>query len=512
MSNRKLENMNDTDFEAMLENSISEYPPEDIIAEVTPWKKSIKRVLIGMALNTITLNFFCLNYILPAIGMILLLLGFRTLRHENKWFGSCFVIAVLRSVCFFPALILNTTIYQADFYSSGFTSVLNIVHMLLCFLMFICLWRGFLSVQRKAELTPHAGSGFALVVWYVLVCLLAWIQYSGWLLSIPMIIGYYFIIRNLYKLSKELHEAGYVIQTAPIKISDCCLVLTVSFALLVGISCGYLFGNRYPMEWTPVDSEEHGDAEDIKEQLLRLGFPDYVLNDLTAEDIAACEGAVQVVADVIDEPVNDGRVVVTKQKNGDYIKFFRETVFYVKELRITGVGVQIPGEKERWMIFHHFLWTTNPGFFGTESIQLWPVYRDISEAWVSAGNVTGRVLYDDDGTSFASGYDFLGTKTFTSNSIFFGEQSSTDVFATFSMPQNGQNHRGYIAYPVDELQDGYLVSSWFNYTHQRTWMQYPVMTAMQSRIAYGRNKAGAFMTVQDALQFRPDEKDIELIN
>lgn len=43
----------------------------------------MNRILFGMALCAITLNFWCLNYILPAIGTVLLLLGFRTLRRKT---------------------------------------------------------------------------------------------------------------------------------------------------------------------------------------------------------------------------------------------------------------------------------------------------------------------------------------------------------------------------------------------------------------------------------------------
>ena len=88
---------NEKEFDTVLESAVSELPPEDIVAEVTPWKKSIHRVLIGLALSSLTLNFLCLNYILPAIGMILMLLGYRTLKKENGWFRGCFLLTLLRS-------------------------------------------------------------------------------------------------------------------------------------------------------------------------------------------------------------------------------------------------------------------------------------------------------------------------------------------------------------------------------------------------------------------------------
>ena len=82
--------------------------------------------------------------------------------------------------------------------------------------------------------------------------------------------------------------------------------------------------------------------------------------------------------------------------------------------------MRLAGEREQWVLIHHFLWTEDPGFYGTESIQLWPVYRDIPEGWAEAGEVTGRVLYSRDGREYAAPYFSLGVQTFTSDSIFWG--------------------------------------------------------------------------------------------
>lgn len=510
---RDHERENDTAFDAFLENAVPELPPETIVAEVTPWKRSTNRVLTGIAFTTITLNFWCLNYILPAIGTILLLLGFRSLRRENRWFGCCFAVSVLRAACFFPSLVLNTTILQGAVYAS-IGPVLTASNLLLVFTQFVCLWRGFLSVQKKAGLPPRAGGAAALILWYALMCLLASAQYSGLFIAGFMLVGYILILRSLYQLSKELDEAGYAIRTAPVKTTDRCVVISLAALLLAGIVCGYLFGGSYPMEWSARDPAEHSGVEELKADLERLGFPAYVLNDLSAEDIAACEGAIQVVVDVTDEPVNEGRAEITEYGSGNHRHFVQDTVYDVKELRITGVGVQVPGERDRWIIFHHFLWTTDPGFYGTESIQLWPVYRDISEGWHAAGNVTGRVLYDGNGETFAADYYFLGPQTFTSSSIFWGSQSNTDVFAAFSMPRSGHDHRGYVAYPVEAAKDGYIISSWFNYTHQRSWMQYPAVTAMEKRMTSSLSwrDSRPFKTIQDALQFYPTDEGTELIN
>lgn len=48
-----------------------------------------------------------------------------------------------------------------------------------------------------------------------------------------------------------------------------------------------------------------------------------------------------------------------------------------------------------------------------------------------------------------------------------------------------------------------------NYTHQSSWFQYPVVTAMEKRMTSAWNRAGVFQTVQDALQFHPLEEGAE---
>ncbi|MFR8166618.1 MAG: hypothetical protein ACLU8D_12140 [Enterocloster sp.] len=108
--------------------------------------------------------------------------------------------------------------------------------------------------------------------------------------------------------------------------------------------------------------------------------------------------------------------------------------------------------------------------------------------------MTGQVLYENDGTRYQSPYYFLGSQTAVSDTVFWGRQENTDVFAAFSMPRQGDAWSGYVAYPACELQDGYIISSWFNYTHQRSWFQYPVMTAMEKRMSNGWNRAGAFIS------------------
>lgn len=510
MCDRPWETMTDADFEAMLARSVPDVPPEEIVAEVTPWRRAMNRILFGMALCAVTLNFLCLNYILPAIGTVLLLLGFRALRQENRWLGGCFAITVIRAAYFFATLILNTTILQSAVFTPAVTTALTAVNAVLLLALYFCFWRGLLAVQKKAGLPAQTGGALALIVWYALVCVLAAVHYTGWIVPIAMLVGYGCILRSLCRLSGALDEAGYAIAPQPVRVTDRCLVLVLAAALLIGGALGYLFGSSYPMDWQPADASTQAQTEATRQQLLDLGFPEAVLNDLTPEDIAACGGALRVVTKTEDYPVNDGRNVLWEAYNEKNERYYvQDTVYDVKELRLTGVAVQLPGERETWMVFHHFLWTTDPGFYGTEAIQIRPAYRSIPEGWSAAGDVTGRVLYDRGGQTFAAPYASFGARTFTANTILWGEQTNTDLFAAFSLPRHAEHARGYVAYSTTEALDGNILSSGEYYTHQQSWLQYPVVTAMEKRLTAAWGDTGAFRTVQDVLQFDPVDEAAE---
>lgn len=506
MCDRPWETMTDADFEAMLARSVPDVPPEEIVADVTPWRRAMNRILFGMALCAITLNFLCLNYILPAVGTVLLLLGFRTLRRENRWLGGCFAVTAIRAVYFFATLVLNTTILQSAVFTPAVTTALTAVNAVLLLALYFCFWRGLLAVQKKAGLPAQAGGALALIVWYALVCVLAAVQYGGWVVPIAMLVGYGFILRSLYRLSGALDEAGYAITPGPVRVTDRCLVLVLAAVLGIGGALGYLFGGSYRMNWQPADTSKQTQTAAIRQQLLDLGFPEAVLNDLTPEDIAACDGALRVVVETEDYSVNDGRNVLWEAYNEKHERYYvQDTVYDVKELRLTGVAVQLPGAQETWRVFHHFLWTTDPGFYGTEAIQIRPAYRSIPEGWSAAGDVTGRVLYDRDGQTFAAPYASLGAQTFTANTVLWGEQTNTDLFAAFSLPRHAESARGYVAYSAAGVQSGYLLNSWCNYTHQQSLLQYPAVTAMEKRMTSAFGNTGAFYTVQHALQFFPED-------
>lgn len=470
--------MNGQEFDWSLIHSLPELPPRDVVQEVTPWRNALSRILWGLALNSITFQIFKLQYILPAVGVLLMLLGFRTLRRENDWLRACFVLAALKVAFRFWDLLMNTTIYRLD------TQVTYLLLLLDSFLMLaicFCLWRGLRAVFKKAGQPPRTGAAGALLLWYLLLYGLVLIQYSGWLLSLVWVIGFICLLVSLKKLSKTMDEVGYAIEPAALRLSDRGLVLGLLALLLVGGLCGYLFGGRYAMDWQPVDAAEHSQVTELKTQLTELGFPEEVLNDLTAEDIAACAGALQVVCDTIDQV--DG----------------------TENMRFTSVAVQLSEQQNTWIIFHHFLWLQEPGFHGADCVQI------TSYSYLrNGGNLDitgGRVLCERNDASYTASYAYLGYESYVTQG--FWPSACSDIFATLSLPRDGEHCRGYVSYAVRLRQNDWDVDSWITYTHQKSWLQYPACSAMEKCMQEGWNQ-GVFNSLQDALQFYSTENGIHM--
>ncbi|MBR5534774.1 MAG: hypothetical protein IKU62_08010, partial [Ruminiclostridium sp.] len=402
------ESMTEREFDLLLETALPEVPPADVVKWVNPWRTAMDRILVGVAFQGITLRFLLLQYILPAIGSVLLLLGFRSLRRENLWFRLCYVISCLNLVLTMVTLVANGTLYGGDVnrFLVGYTVPWVAVDLVQLF----CFWLGFRAVRKKAGLEPGAASAFALFLWNAVICWLA-LQEVG---NMPLLLGgvilvlYLCILRCLWTLSTQLDEAGYAVQAAPVRVEDHVVVKVLAGILTVGLVIGYAFFDSYPMEWTLAEEAAH---QEMKDHLVDMGAPVQVVNDLTEEDLLACEGATEVLVEQEFHPVNPGREVETMEGSVRY----HSTVYDVEELQMTHVAIRL--EEDVWKIIHHFQWVVDPGFRGTENIQFWPAYRD-SEGWISDGEWTGQVLYDLDGQTYTATFYRMEEETYSGVSMF----------------------------------------------------------------------------------------------
>ena len=204
--------------------------------------QALTRVLIGMTLTGLTLNVLCLNYILPAIGMVFLLVGLRALRRENAGFKGGYVIAILRTFYITVWMILDTTIYADVLTGTTAAVVLTLFNLVIVLAQVVCLWSGLKALRQKAGFEAKCGAAAALIVWNVVLCALGVMNWSGWIVfGIIMIVLYIIIMRRLFALAGELDNAGCTITPVPVKVKDWQLVLSLAVLLAAGMACGYAF-------------------------------------------------------------------------------------------------------------------------------------------------------------------------------------------------------------------------------------------------------------------------------
>lgn len=478
MSNQKQDSTENQYLDKLLEGVLTELPLEnDVVREITPCRKAMNCVIIGLALSTFTLNFLGLNYILPAIGIVPMLLGFRSLRWENHGFKACWIISIIRSVYIFLWLIMNASVWQKTILESHIFKTFNYIQIGILLLLIICLRAGFSSVQKKAGIKQNTVSITVLILWFILLYGFREYLGSGWDSVVVFLILYALLIPGLYSLSSELDDAGYVIVAAPVRISDKAVMLGISIVLALGLATAYIFFSKYPMQWTPVSAASKDEAQAVKSHLMTLGAPATVVEDLTEEDLLDCTDAVRVIVQENDHLMDR------------------------HDLRIINIAVELPGSHEARKIINHFQWNVEVPFCGTEAIQFGPEYRDYRE-WRMEGIPSGRVLYDD-GKTYTAPFYSIGRYTHVSDTLFWGKSVYNFPFAVaeFSFPNGKENYRGYVSYKVVDNNDGQDDDSWINYVHQKSWLQYPVQTAMDYKLGLSETSYfDVFNIVHDELQ------------
>lgn len=417
-------------LDVLLTQEAGELPPPPVVDEaITPWKRAIYRIVWGIGLTTCTLNVWIVKDLMVAVGTVLLWLGFRALRRENRCFTACWVISLIEAAFQFAGFILNATIWVSE----QPLSWLSYSGLMLPLIQYICLWQGIIEVRRRAGQPAEARAAGALIWFYLVLAALALLNVQGLIIVGALLVVYILILRSLSKFAHLLDEAGYQVQPAPVRVSDRSIWITWFAALLVCISAATLLFGRYPMEWTPRPEGEQAGLEEIRSHL-----------------------------------------------------------------------VELPGRQ--WKIIHHFQWQVQPKYRTTECIALKSAAHTGVEGVHMEGTVTGRLLYDKDGTTYLGDYYRLEEEVFATNSIFWSPTEKHLFMALFSIPLGGENCRGYLTYPMSAGENSKILQSWMNYTHQVGFWNYPLMTAEEYE-KLGIWRSGSFQTAQASINWISEETE-----
>ena len=470
--------------ERLMDFDVSALPEEEQVL-TSPWQHLAGRLLWGLGLTTITLNFLYLDLILPAIGMILLVQAFRPLRRENRWLRLCHILAwTLCGMQLVSFALQGTLLPETEqFVALEVPAGLAVVAVWLVF--YVALWRGLLAVGRRAgQEHPSAPGVVMLMVWYgVLMALaLTGVEQVGWLAFALIVVIYVLVFRSLYKTLQFFEENGYVLQPLQHRVSDRALTALWLAAVAAAIALALTFGTRYPMDWQERSADEQAGYESVAENLRTLGLPEDMVADLTGEDLSALAGAERVLL---------GRREVFETDDGG-------------KLLCRSAAIQVPGE-EHWVVVQHFMWQEMPRCRRTEALQITLPYEEYFPNNIplfAADEMLParvRLLYDEDGETFT----VLPALEPMTAATWYGGNEYTTRYAAWSLPRRGEAARGYLIYGLYRLDDASIVDV-SEYVHNQLTV-YPYLSARQ----YGANgfwgDNAKFRTMQYQMYFHYDD-------
>ena len=230
------------------------------------------------------------------------------------------------------------------------------------------------------------------------------------------------------------------------------------------------------MEWVVKEASMEEKTVSISEDLRDIGFPDDILSDLNAEDILACEGASQVIVETKEDQMG---------------------------LKMTGIAVKVVENGSVWHIFHHFSWSGEYEFYGTEVLKLQPDWLLSDRFGMRYGKLSGRVLYERGDVTYTSPYYYMSEYDEAVGTTVWSMSAPSAYFAAFSFPNKGEGHRGYICYSVEPIVDDVpipIIKNEFEYIHQNSQLQYPVVTAVE-HCRYGVGDDSDYVTAEKWMQF-----------
>lgn len=440
--------MTDRDFDQLLYQGADQLPPKSVEqTSPDPWRQALLLICWGIALTSITLNFLNLQYILPAVGAMLLCLGFRSLRRENGWFRQCYVLSILLALYRGATDLLLATPLAADL-SGGWSYLLGLLGWLVSLWLLFALWRALKAVFLRAELPAKTRAAGGMVICYFLLFLLALVNASGWLLLLPVLILWICLLTGLFKTSRALDHAGYAIQPAPVRLSNG-RVLAVSLgALLLAVLACLLIFSRYPVEASATQLETG--QKELRQELLGLGFPEEVLSDLTDEEVALLEGAESVKVQYH-----------STGSRPDDPEVYNTTGYFIQ--------VELPGDMVRY--FFRLSWAEPPEHRLRESLDIVPAWP--LDTIFLTSELQGRMLWEEDGQLYQSPLSALPvSQTYTS---FWGTESYLGYRIDFSLPRKGDQVRFYVTYEAGQQfpEDPVYYNADARYTHQEGWLCYP---------------------------------------
>lgn len=407
---------NEKQLEELLQTSLPETSLIDNLTDINPFRGAVSKVITGMVLTTITLEFLYLNYILPTIGIMLIYLGMRTLRDGNLWFRIGWLAALGKLGVVTLHLLLQVTPYISLMDGWGLW-VSQGIHILFLF----CLGKGIQKAGLDAGLEHPKMATWPVILWQLVLIVLALGKVSGWAVMILMIYAWVKMIQKISHCADDLETVGYGVPVKPVWFSAKPLLLTYLVLLLAA-----MIGVSLLVNYTPVDAEavntshvigESEEAEEIRRELVEAGFPEEVLSGILDEDLLDISSVAAV--DSLFENHNTSNTEL-----------------------MDGWSVSVLTEDGRMKTFIWFEYADGRHAGLVDSVKVQYEEKEINS------QPKGRILYEKKGKTYAAD---LAMEETVSRYLWFGDINTSGYYITkYSFPFMADNPRGYFTYWSEE--------------------------------------------------------------
>ena len=403
------------DFDCTLATTLGELPPpEDTVRDVTPWRAAMGRIVTGLCLTCFTLNFLYLQYLLPAIGIVQLYLGLRSLRNANRWFHFSWYC----SICKVILLFINSTLLATPY--GDFLAIPRIVLQTGTTLALLLMCRqGLRQAAREVEHPNRRDPFLWAAVWYGVILALAlfWPD-PGWPVAIAAVYAFYRIIKCLGHVTEELEDWGYAVRTAPVRLDSGRLQLITYGALLALILAASVLSCRLPLAGTEIEQNfDSSETAAVQAKLADLGFPEEVSEKLLPEDLLSLK---------------------------DTVKFgsnYSELYLYNSDgFQSEAYAFQLPDGNVRYV--HFFAPVDHSGFWRC-GVKL--------DASAEITDAACRLFYEKDGRTIAASL-FPEGITEDHGISYFGDAYETysASFPAFSWPWGTSQRQGYVIFTTEQ--------------------------------------------------------------
>jgi hypothetical protein len=454
----------DFNFDQQMINRLSELTPsEEEIRKINPWSKPIGFITWGFILTTVHPNFIYLQYILPTIGVILIFLGFRSLRNENKYFKILWMLSIVKLLFQLMDLVFVSTPLNIMDYPELDLGTIMMVMLAFQVSMFLIFQAALEETYKKAGKLTKSVSLLWASLWTVIAFFIALSPLSNsWLVFIPMMICYILITRSLYRIGNQLDDAGYVLTNASVRISNRVFGRAYFFIALVTVIACSAFYNHLKIE-----SQEYyiPETTEARQQLLDMEFPANALGYLSDEDVKMLNGAVNVEASS-KLLMFDANKVEHKESSEGYTQITHTYEPGKKNVEATTIYIEMP--ENVVYVMQYFTWKGgNPVW--QDGILISGETKADDKQIISSG-----LFYSKKGTEYTANFPRLICDKITRNTM-FGIDNSVLIAGALSYPFGSENQGGYVLYRYTVMADSdiYATHAIFNYVHSSNPLRIP---------------------------------------